>query len=164
MSAEYAPNPNLIQENLFDVNIPNPRNIPKSVDGMYVLRSCRRLRWACSDRSWAFSRFLCRLRATAQRVLSTHMGNTYPNHKGHYYYRNHTLYHIGVLWTLWAGLQSRAEGYCKEAKTKSPGCAEKLPCAFVSWVPLPNPPTPLWYTPWSRLNLRQQGGRRVGGP
>ena len=25
------------------------------------------------------------------------MGNTYPNHKGNYYYRNHTLYHIGTL-------------------------------------------------------------------
>ena len=33
----------------------------------------------------------------SQRVLSTHMGNTYPNHKGRYYYRNHTLYHIGTL-------------------------------------------------------------------
>ena len=32
-----------------------------------------------------------------QRVLSTHMGNTYPNHKGNYYYRNHTLHHIGTL-------------------------------------------------------------------
>ena len=32
-----------------------------------------------------------------QRVLSTHMGNTYPNHKGNYYYRNHTLYHIATL-------------------------------------------------------------------
>ena len=32
-----------------------------------------------------------------QRVLSTHMGYTYPNHKGNYYYRNHTLYHIGTL-------------------------------------------------------------------
>ena len=34
---------------------------------------------------------------STQRVLSTHMGNTYPNHKGNYYYRNHTLYHIGTL-------------------------------------------------------------------
>ena len=25
------------------------------------------------------------------------MGNTYPNHKGNYYYRNHTLYHTGTL-------------------------------------------------------------------
>ena len=25
------------------------------------------------------------------------MGNTYPNPKGNYYYRNHTLYHIGTL-------------------------------------------------------------------
>ena len=25
------------------------------------------------------------------------MGNTYPNHKGNYYYRNHTLCHIGTL-------------------------------------------------------------------
>ena len=25
------------------------------------------------------------------------MGNTYPNHNGNYYYRNHTLYHIGTL-------------------------------------------------------------------
>ena len=25
------------------------------------------------------------------------MGNTYPNHKGNYYYRNHTLYHVGTL-------------------------------------------------------------------
>ena len=25
------------------------------------------------------------------------MGNTYPNHKGNYYYINHTLYHIGTL-------------------------------------------------------------------
>ena len=25
------------------------------------------------------------------------MGNTYPNHKGNYYYRSHTLYHIGTL-------------------------------------------------------------------
>ena len=25
------------------------------------------------------------------------MGNPYPNHKGNYYYRNHTLYHIGTL-------------------------------------------------------------------
>ena len=33
----------------------------------------------------------------SQRVPSTHMGNTYPNHKGDYYYRNHTLYHIGTL-------------------------------------------------------------------
>ena len=33
----------------------------------------------------------------AQGVLNTHMGNTYPNHKGNYYYRNHTLYHIGTL-------------------------------------------------------------------
>ena len=24
------------------------------------------------------------------------MGNTYPNHKGNSYYRNHTLYHIGT--------------------------------------------------------------------
>ena len=35
--------------------------------------------------------------AITQRVLSTHMGNTYPNHKGSYYYRNHTLYHISTL-------------------------------------------------------------------
>ena len=35
-----------------------------------------------------------------QRVLSTNIGNTYPSHKGSYYYRNHTLYHQ-VLWTLW---------------------------------------------------------------
>ena len=40
----------------------------------------------------------------AQRVLSTHMGNTYPNHKGHYYYSNHTLYHIGTLDPLGGGL------------------------------------------------------------
>ena len=33
----------------------------------------------------------------SQRVLSTHMGNTYPNHNGNYYYRNHTLYCIGTL-------------------------------------------------------------------
>ena len=33
----------------------------------------------------------------SQRVLSTHMGNPYPNHQGNYYYRNHTLYHIGTL-------------------------------------------------------------------
>ena len=33
----------------------------------------------------------------AQRVLSTIMGYTYPNQKGNYYYRNHTLYHIGTL-------------------------------------------------------------------
>ena len=32
-----------------------------------------------------------------QRVLSTHMGYTYPNHKGNYYYRKPTLYHIGTL-------------------------------------------------------------------
>ena len=32
-----------------------------------------------------------------QRVLSTHMGNTYPNHKGNDNYINHTLYHIGTL-------------------------------------------------------------------
>ena len=32
-----------------------------------------------------------------QRVLSIHMGYTYPNHKGNYFYRNHTLYHIGTL-------------------------------------------------------------------
>ena len=25
------------------------------------------------------------------------MGNTYLNHKGNYYYNNHTLYHIGTL-------------------------------------------------------------------
>ena len=25
------------------------------------------------------------------------MGNTYPNHEGNFYYRNHTLYHIGTL-------------------------------------------------------------------
>ena len=25
------------------------------------------------------------------------MGNTYPNHTGKYYHRNHTLYHIGTL-------------------------------------------------------------------
>ena len=37
------------------------------------------------------------LRCLAQRVLSTHTGNTYPNHKGNYYYRDHTLYHIGTL-------------------------------------------------------------------
>ena len=35
--------------------------------------------------------------ARTQRVLSTHMGYTYPNHKGNYYYRNPTLYHIGTL-------------------------------------------------------------------
>ena len=33
----------------------------------------------------------------SQRALSTHMGNTYPNHKGNDYCRNHTLYHIGTL-------------------------------------------------------------------
>ena len=33
----------------------------------------------------------------SQRVLSTHMGNTYPNQKGNSYYKNHTLYHIGTL-------------------------------------------------------------------
>ena len=33
----------------------------------------------------------------SQKVLSTHMGNPYPNHTGNYYYRNHTLYHIGTL-------------------------------------------------------------------
>ena len=32
-----------------------------------------------------------------QRVLSTNIGNTYPNHNGSYYYRNHTLYHISTL-------------------------------------------------------------------
>ena len=32
-----------------------------------------------------------------QRVPSTHMGNPYPDHKGNYHYRNHTLYHIGTL-------------------------------------------------------------------
>ena len=32
------------------------------------------------------------------------MGNTYPNHKGNYYYRNHTLYHIGTLDPLGLGL------------------------------------------------------------
>ena len=26
-----------------------------------------------------------------QRVLSSHMGYTYPNHRGNHYYRNHTL-------------------------------------------------------------------------
>ena len=31
------------------------------------------------------------------------MGNTYPNHKGNYYYRNHTLYHIGTLDPLGTG-------------------------------------------------------------
>ena len=36
-------------------------------------------------------------RNVSQRVLSTHMGNTYPNQKGNYYYVNHTLYHIGTL-------------------------------------------------------------------
>ena len=33
----------------------------------------------------------------SQRVLSTNIGNTYPNHEGSYYYRNHTLYHISTL-------------------------------------------------------------------
>ena len=43
-------------------------------------------------------RTLCRRRRSqTQRVLGTLMGNTYPNHKGNYYYRNHTLYHIGTL-------------------------------------------------------------------
>ena len=37
------------------------------------------------------------IQSLTQRVLSTHMGYTYPNHKGNYYYRNHTLYHIGTL-------------------------------------------------------------------
>ena len=32
--------------------------------------------------------------ALTQRVLSTHMGYTYPNHKGNYDYRK---YHIGTL-------------------------------------------------------------------
>ena len=31
---------------------------------------------------------------------STNVGNTYPNHKGSYYYRNHTLYHIRTLGPL----------------------------------------------------------------
>ena len=39
----------------------------------------------------------------SQRVLSTHMGYTYPNHKGNYYYKNHTLYHIGTLDPLGLG-------------------------------------------------------------
>ena len=29
-----------------------------------------------------------------------HMGYSYPNHKGNYYYRNPTLYHIGTLDSL----------------------------------------------------------------
>ena len=37
------------------------------------------------------------LRGHSQRVLGTHMGNTYPNHEGNYYYRNHTFYHVGTL-------------------------------------------------------------------
>ena len=45
----------------------------------------------------------------AQRVLSTHMGYTYPNHKGNYYYRNHTLYHIGTLDPLGLVYASKVE-------------------------------------------------------
>ena len=44
----------------------------------------------------------------AQSVLSTNIGNTYPNHKGSYYYGNHTLYHIGTLDPL-GGLRFRAD-------------------------------------------------------
>ena len=49
------------------------------------------------------------LKTLAQRVLSTHMGNTYPNHKGNYYYRNHTLYHIGTLDPLGRGFTAVAD-------------------------------------------------------
>ena len=38
-----------------------------------------------------------KLHLLTQRVLSTHMEYTYPNRKGNYYYRNHTLYHVGTL-------------------------------------------------------------------
>ena len=48
--------------------------------------------------------------ALSQRVLRTHMGYTYPNHKRNYYYRNHTLYHIGTLDPL--GLLGRACSGC----------------------------------------------------
>ena len=34
------------------------------------------------------------------------MGNTYSNHKGNYYYRNHTLYHVGTLDPL--GMEGQA--------------------------------------------------------
>ena len=37
------------------------------------------------------------LKLHSQRVLKTNIGNTYPNHKGSYYYRNHTLYHVSTL-------------------------------------------------------------------
>ena len=53
------------------------------------------------------------LHTVTQGVLSTHMGSTYPNHKGNYYYRNHTLYHIGTLalWVTSPGATSGAEHY-----------------------------------------------------
>ena len=51
-----------------------------------------------SENIWQFPKI-------SQRVLSTHVGYTYPNHKGSYYYRNHTLYHIGTLDPLGRGPQ-----------------------------------------------------------
>ena len=39
------------------------------------------------------------------------MGNTYPNHKGNYYYRNHTLYHIGTLDPLGVGQGKERRNY-----------------------------------------------------
>ena len=32
-----------------------------------------------------------------QRVQTTHIGHTYPNHKGSDYYKNQALCHIGIL-------------------------------------------------------------------
>ena len=51
------------------------------------------------------------------------MGNTHPNHKGNYYYRNHTLYNIGTLDPL-GPLCSREDisrGYRGVTTTVGPG-------------------------------------------
>ena len=34
---------------------------------------------------------------TSQRVLSTYIGDTYPNHNSNSYYRNPTFYYAGTL-------------------------------------------------------------------
>ena len=61
--------------------------------------------WVCAG-VWGL------LKVYAQRVLSTNIGKTYSNHKGSYYYRNHTLYHISTLDPLGLGL-CRCLGFMK---------------------------------------------------
>ena len=54
------------------------------------------------------------------------MGNTYPNHKGNYYNRNHTLYHLSTLDPLGRALGVEVSfGFCSRSRWVSGGTPYK---------------------------------------